>query len=95
MTFSSHKLPDHVFGIKDGSKAYMVKSTGESSQKWKMVKGISGVEGYVSFESVEKPGHFLKCTGLFELVLAPLEENNENFKNEASFLPGATTIVRD
>ena len=94
MTFSSHKLPDHVFGIKNGSEAHMVKSTGESSQNWKMVKGISGVEGYVSFESVEKPGHFLKSNSLFELIVAPLEENNEKFKQSASFLPGAQATVR-
>ena len=55
-------------------------------QHFKVTRGLCGLANTISFESIKSPGHFLKQTKDYWVKLKK-EENNENFKKDASFKP--------
>ena len=71
-------------GIENGDQGFVTTKNPEY-QHFKVVKGLSGHEGSISFESIARPGHFLRHKGY--LIFLHKNDTSDLYKNDASFYP--------
>jgi len=71
-------------GVEHGDQGFLTKNN-EPLQHFKVVPGISGVPGTVSFESLARPGHFLRHSNY--LMWLHKYQNTDLYKKDASFYP--------
>ena len=82
--FQSKNYPSKNLGIVSGDKGYLT-SDNPKLQHFRIVQGICGVAGTVSFESVASPGKFLRHQN-YEIYLHS-SQNTALYKNDACFFP--------
>ena len=83
-TFASYNLPHLKMGIENNDQGYLTQKHPEL-QHFKVVPGISGLPGSISFESIARPGHFLRQSNYF--IMLHKYQNTDLFKKDASFYP--------
>jgi len=82
-TFRSINYPDRRIGIENKVEGW---ATFDSDmQHWKVVQGLCGKDGTISFESVARPGHFLRHQN-FNFYLHP-RQSSTLYKEDACFFP--------
>ena len=82
--FSSFNFPNRRMGIEHNDQGYLTKIH-PGLQNFKVVPGISGVPGTISFESIARPGHFLRHSNY--LMWLHKYQNTDLYKKDASFYP--------
>ena len=75
----SKNFPDHYIGVTDGNEGRIVKNL----THWRIVPGISGIQGSVSFQSVRDSNVFLRHRN--HLIYRDTFEDLELFRADASF----------
>lgn len=86
VTFSSENYPNRSLVAENGLIVLKLPSQTEKNAKanqFKVVSALSGEQGFVSFESVSRPGYFVRHQG-FVLKLHP-RSNSTLYKVDASF----------
>ena len=80
----SKNYPNKNLGVLNGDIGYLT-SDNPTLQHFKVVQGLCGVAGTVSFESVVRPGKFLRHQN-YEIKLHS-SQNTTLYKNDACFYP--------
>ena len=71
-------------GISNDFKGKIINNTG-ILQHFKLVPGLCGVKGSISFESIKYPGNFLRHQNY--LIKLHKEDSSDLYKKDASFIP--------
>ena len=72
----------------DYQRKGIVTKTNEATQHFRVVEGLCGKPGTVSFESVTKPSHYLRHLALTTISLgARADLSDVMFQNSACFIP--------
>ena len=82
--FVSINYPDKKIGIKNGYQGWLTDEN-VAYQHYKVVQGLCGKGGTISFESVSSPGKFLRHQN-FEIKLHD-RDNSDLYKDDACFYP--------
>ena len=82
--FASYNFPNHKIGIEKTDQGYFTQKHPELFQ-FKVVPGLSGAPGSISFESIARPGHFLRHKNYF--MWLHKYQNTDLYKKDASFYP--------
>jgi len=82
--FESENLDGYYIGVNSNNQAYLTKESSEF-QHLSVVRGLCDVAGTVSFESVAKPGWFLRHQG-FKMYLHQWQDR-DLYKKDACFFP--------
>ena len=85
LRFVSKNFPTYAMGISTiDFKGKIINDTG-LLQHFKLVPGLCGVKGSISFESIKYPGNFLRHQNY--IVKLHNEDSSDLYKNDASFHP--------
>ena len=82
--FESVNLDGYNIGINSNDQGYVTKENSEFHH-FSVVRGLCGVAGTISFESVASPGKFLRHRG-FKIYLDKWQDK-ELYKKDACFYP--------
>lgn len=77
----SYNLPTYYIG-RSGQDAYIKEQI--TPHKWKMVAGLCGMTGAVSFKSLEQENYYLQHRG--SLLYSNLFVNSSQYKRESCFI---------
>merc|ERR1712119_159179 len=83
--FVSKNFPERNMGVESKGNRGLLTSDNPSFQRFKVVQGLCGVEGTISFESLETPGYYLRHQG-FEIYLRK-EEDTDLYRKDSCFFP--------
>ena len=84
-SFNSYNYPKYGIGIKNNNEAWIVDN---NIGQFKLVSpGLTGQAGTVSFESLDKPGYFLRHQNF--LFYLRKRENADLFKKDSTFFARA------
>merc|ERR1712168_54066 len=83
-TFQSYDWPTHKIGIRNWNQGYLTNNNVDY-QHYKVVKGLCSIAGTISFESVKKPGQYLRHhTGKIYLDKG---DSSDLYRSDACFFP--------
>ncbi|XP_057302590.1 uncharacterized protein LOC130636763 [Hydractinia symbiolongicarpus] len=80
-TLTSKNYPNYRIGEKNGNHVYIINS---GNPGYKIVQGLNGKPGTVSFQSLSDPSAYLRHRGF--LAYVDKNDNSQLFKDDASFV---------
>ena len=83
--FVSKNFPERNMGVESNGNRGLLTSDNPSFQHFKVVQGLCGVEGTISFKSLAMPGYYLRHQG-FEIYLRK-EEDSDLYRKDSCFFP--------
>ena len=84
VVFESKHFPELKMGIENKNEGFLT-SKNEALQHFRVVQGLCGEDGTISFESIAKSGYFLRHRG-FKIFLDKWSDK-DLFKKDSCFYP--------